>query len=55
MIIMKQAEAFESFSLFFCVLLYSVTTANYDGLLAIEGILLYTLYSRKIVLWQIMW
>ena len=34
--------------------LYLFTTANYDGLLAMEGVLLYTLYSRKIVLWWIM-
>ena len=34
--------------------LYLFTTANYDGLLAMEGVLLYTLYSRKIVLWRIM-
>jgi hypothetical protein len=42
----KQAEAIESFSLFFVKILYLFITVNYDGLLAMGGVLFYTLNNE---------
>ena len=42
----KQAETFGSLGLFFVKILYLFITVNYDGLLAMGGVLFYTLNSK---------
>ena len=49
MISVKQAEAIESFSLFFVKILYLFITVNYDGLLATGRVLFYTLHNGSYV------
>ena len=43
---MKQAETFGSLGLFFVKILYLFITVNYDGLLAMGGVLFYTLSNE---------
>ena len=42
----KQAETFGSLGLFFVKILYLFITVNYDGLLAMGGVLFYTLSNE---------